>query len=112
MTAAIAEHRVGVAAQIALDVVLRGQAMHLGCAPPLGVFAKRDAARARVDILTGDDCGGHLIEPALRIGLSIEVLRVLLAGRVAVPCPPPPVGTLRDAGHYPPAFPIPSEGPR
>ena len=80
------------------------------CAPPLGIFAKRDAARARVDILTGDDCGGHLIEPARCASvLRSKCFECSLPAASRYRARQRPSGTLRDAGHYPPAFPIPSE---
>jgi hypothetical protein len=76
-----------------------GDAVHLAGSPLFGVSLERDAASARVDILTGDDCGGHLIEPALRIGPAVEVARVLPARLVAIAGPVAAIGTLADARH-------------
>jgi hypothetical protein len=73
--------------------------VHLRGAPLLGVLPEGDLAGARVDVLAGDDRGGDLVEPALRLDLAGEVLGVLLARFVAVAGAPSAVWPLLDVGY-------------
>lgn len=91
--------RVDVAPEHALDVRRAGRSVHLRGAPLLGVRLEGDLAGARVDVLAGDDRGGDLVEPALRLDLAGEVLGVLLARLVAVAGAPSAVWPLLDVGH-------------
>jgi len=62
---------------------------------PLAMTRSRTAARSTadgregdpaglwIDVLTSDDAGRHLVEPALRVELAGEVPRVLLVSRAA-----------------------------
>jgi hypothetical protein len=89
-------------AELALDEDLGARPVHLPTAPLLGTLAERDLAGARVDVLTGNDGGCRLIEPALRIGLAEEVLSVFLAGRVPVARAPLAIWPLLNARHQTP----------
>ena len=73
--------------------------MDLRGAPLLGVLLEGDLAGARVDVLAGDDRGGYLVDPALRLDLTREVLGVLATGLVAVASTPAAVRPLLDVGH-------------
>jgi hypothetical protein len=82
--------------------VRRRLEVDLAVQPLAGPLGDGDPGPLGVDVGAGEHRGGDRVQPRLRVGLLVEVPRVLLARRVAVARPPAPVGPPRDADHRQP----------
>ncbi len=73
--------------------------MDLCRSPPLGVILEQHLPCVRVDVVSGHQRCGDLVEPSHRIELAVEVTRMLATGWIAVPRAPATIGPLVHVRH-------------